>query len=95
MPPLDAHVDVSSRNRGLHLHPYSGFMSSKGSDILGNPSVTHSVPTAECSGYGMGYAAVTEDEALTSLCISLGLPEPSLLDHSINNKISYAVSISF
>ena len=32
--------------------------------ILGNPGVTHSVPTAfiidECSGYGMGHARVTE-----------------------------------
>ena len=32
--------------------------------ILGNPGVTHSVPTAfindECSGYGMGHAWVTE-----------------------------------
>ena len=32
--------------------------------ILGNPGVTHSVPTAfinECSGYGMDHTWVTED----------------------------------
>ena len=29
--------------------------------ILGNPGVTHSVPT-ECSGYGMGHTWVTEDD---------------------------------
>ena len=28
--------------------------------ILGNPGVTHSIPTA-CSGYGMGHVWVTED----------------------------------
>ena len=35
--------------------------------ILGNPGVTHSVPTAfidecECSGYGKGHAWVTDNE---------------------------------
>ena len=34
--------------------------------FLGNPGVTHSVPTAfiddECSGYGMGHAWVTKDD---------------------------------
>ena len=29
--------------------------------ILGNPGVTHCVPTA-CSGYGMGHAWVTEND---------------------------------
>ena len=35
--------------------------------ILGNPGMTHSVPTAfsdECSGYKMGHAWVTEDVKL-------------------------------
>ena len=31
--------------------------------ILGNPDVTHSLPTAfECSGYGMSHAWVKEDD---------------------------------
>ena len=38
--------------------------------ILGNPGVTHSVPTAfitdECSGYGMGHTWVTEDDVVGS-----------------------------
>ena len=41
------------------------FKYSMATNILGNPGVTHSVPTAfiidECSGYGMGHAWVTED----------------------------------
>ena len=60
--------------------------------ILGNPGVTHSVPTAypgvthsvptalHCSGYGMGHAWVTEDE-LRWLGVGAGegfpIPEPS------------------
>ena len=34
-----------------------------GKDILGNPGVTHSIPTThhECSGYGMGHTWFTKD----------------------------------
>ena len=45
-----------------------------GKSILGNPGVTHSVPTAfirgdECSGYGMGHARVTE-VGKSNCCVS-------------------------
>ena len=46
----------------VSLYPISEELisSNSGGIILGNPGVTHSVPTA-FSGYGMGHAWVTED----------------------------------
>ena len=56
--------------------------------ILGNPGVTHSVPTAfinECSGYGMGFAWVTEDGLSDSqvLLEPNARSLPSRCDHEI------------